>query len=145
MHDVTGHAGGCEPRRAPCLEPPEGRGRPDRPSGPLARARDPRLGARRLGWEGRASILDSGVETGHPLVGELESAVVISIGENDEVLAEEDVEGDVSGHGTACAGIVRSLAPECDISSVRVLGSTFTGSGAVLLGGSATRSSRVST
>jgi subtilisin family serine protease len=83
----------------------------------------------------RVCILDSGVETGHPLVGALESAVVISIGENDEVIAEEDTEGDVSGHGTACAGIVRALAPECSISSVRVLGSTFTGSGAVLLGG----------
>jgi len=83
----------------------------------------------------RVCILDSGVEAGHPLVGDLESAVVISIGENDEVVAEEDTEGDVSGHGTACAGIVRTLAPECSISSVRVLGSTFTGSGAVLLGG----------
>ena len=41
----------------------------------------------------------------------------------------------MSGHGTACAGIVRGLAPDCQISSVRVLGSTFTGSGAVLLGG----------
>ncbi len=71
----------------------------------------------------------------HPLVGELESAVAISIGENDEIVAEEDTEGDVSGHGTACAGIVRALAPDCSISSVRVLGSSFTGSGAVLLGG----------
>ncbi|MGH3137307.1 MAG: S8 family peptidase [Gaiellaceae bacterium] len=83
----------------------------------------------------RVCILDSGVEVGHSLVGDLESAVVISIGENDEVIAEEDTEGDVSGHGTACAGIVRALAPECSISSVRVLGSSFTGSGAVLLGG----------
>jgi subtilisin len=83
----------------------------------------------------RVCILDSGVETGHPLVGDLESAVVISIGEDDEVIAEEDTEGDVSGHGTACAGIVRALAPECGISSVRVLGSNFKGSGAVLLGG----------
>ena len=83
----------------------------------------------------RVCILDSGVEAEHPLVGELESAVVISIGENEEVVAEEDTEGDVSGHGTACAGIVRALAPECSISSVRVLGSTFTGSGAVLLAG----------
>ena len=83
----------------------------------------------------RVCILDSGVEAGHPLVGDLESAVVISIGENEEVIAEEDTEGDVSGHGTACAGIVRTLAPECSISSVRVLGSTFTGSGAILLGG----------
>jgi subtilisin family serine protease len=83
----------------------------------------------------RVCILDSGVDAAHPLVGELESAVVISIGEGDEVVAEDDDEGDVSGHGTACAGIVRRLAPECSISSVRVLGSTFTGSGAVLLGG----------
>jgi subtilisin len=83
----------------------------------------------------RVCILDSGVDATHPLVGELESAVVISIGTDDEIVAEEDVEGDVSGHGTACAGIVRRLAPEARISSVRVLGSSFTGSGAVLLGG----------
>jgi subtilisin len=83
----------------------------------------------------RVCILDSGVEVGHPLIGDLERAVVISIGDDEEVIAEEDTEGDVSGHGTACAGIVRTLAPECSISSVRVLGSTFTGSGAILLGG----------
>jgi subtilisin len=83
----------------------------------------------------RVCILDSGVDASHSLVGELESAVVISMGEDEEVVAEEDTEGDVSGHGTACAGIVRRLAPEARISSVRVLGSSFTGSGAVLLGG----------
>ena len=102
----------------------------------MARAGHPRLGPRRRHGTGvRVCILDSGVEATHPLVGELESAVVISIGEDDEVVADEDTEGDVSGHGTACAGIVRRLAPESRISSVRVLGSSFTGSGAVLLGG----------
>jgi len=83
----------------------------------------------------RVCILDSGVDATHPLVGELESAVVISVGEDDEILASEDEEGDLSGHGTACAGIVRAVAPEADISSVRVLGANFTGSGAVLLAG----------
>ena len=83
----------------------------------------------------RVCILDSGVDPSHPLVGELDSAVVISIGENEEVLATEDTDGDVSGHGTACAGIVRRLAPQARISSVRVLGASFTGSGAVLLAG----------
>ena len=83
----------------------------------------------------RVCILDSGVDASHPLVGELESAVVISIGADEEVIAEEDEQGDVSGHGTACAGIVRRLAPECSISSVRILGSGFKGSGNVLLGG----------
>jgi subtilisin family serine protease len=83
----------------------------------------------------RVCILDSGVDPNHPSVGELESAVAISIGENEEIVADKDMEGDVSGHGTACAGIVRRLAPDASISSVRVLGSSFTGSGNVLLGG----------
>ena len=83
----------------------------------------------------RVCILDSGVEADHPLVGGLEEAVTISVGEDDEVIVEEDTEGDVSGHGTACASIVRALAPDCAISSVRVLGANFTGSGGVLLAG----------
>jgi subtilisin family serine protease len=83
----------------------------------------------------RVCILDSGVDAAHPLVGELESAVVISLGEDDAIVAETDSDGDVSGHGTACAGIVRRLAPDAHISSVRVLGANFTGSGAVLLAG----------
>jgi subtilisin len=83
----------------------------------------------------RVCILDSGVDGGHPLVRGLESAVTISVDENDEVVAEEDAEGDLSGHGTACAGIVRAIAPGCALSSVRVLGAGFTGSGGVLLAG----------
>jgi subtilisin len=83
----------------------------------------------------RVCILDSGVEPSHPVVGELESAVVVSLDENEEPVVEEDTEGDVSGHGTACAGIVRSIAPDVALSSVRVLGAKFTGSGGVLLAG----------
>jgi subtilisin family serine protease len=83
----------------------------------------------------RVCILDSGVDAEHPSVGGLESAVVISLDESEETVVTPDEEGDVSGHGTACAGIVRSLAPDCRISSVRVLGSSFTGSGGVLLAG----------
>jgi subtilisin family serine protease len=80
-------------------------------------------------------ILDSGVESGHPLVGELDGAVAVSRDEEDEVSVSEDTEGDLCGHGTACAGIVRALAPECSLHSVRVLGAGFKGSGPVLLGG----------
>jgi subtilisin len=83
----------------------------------------------------RVCILDSGVQPDHRLVGELEGAVAISKGEEGEFLVEEDTEGDLSGHGTACAGIVRALAPECSLFSVRVLGAGFKGSGAVLLEG----------
>jgi subtilisin family serine protease len=80
-------------------------------------------------------ILDSGVEAGHPLVGDLSGAVTISVDDDENPVVEEDTEGDLCGHGTACAGIVRSIAPESELYSVRVLGAGFTGSGPVLLAG----------
>ena len=80
-------------------------------------------------------ILDSGVDAGHELVGEVSQAVAVSLDADGQAVIEEDTEGDLCGHGTACAGVVRSLAPECDIISVRVLGAGFTGSGDILLGG----------
>jgi subtilisin len=83
----------------------------------------------------RVCILDSGVERDHPRVGPVESAVAVSVGEGEKPVVAEDDEGDVCGHGTACAGIVRSLAPGCEIHSVRVLGPGFTGGGKVLLAG----------
>jgi subtilisin len=83
----------------------------------------------------RVCILDSGIESAHPMVGDVEGAVAFHRGEEDEVELEQDTEGDLCGHGTACAGIVRSLAPECSLFSARVLGAGFKGSGPVLLEG----------
>src|SRR3982750_1793531 len=83
----------------------------------------------------RVCILDSGVQPDHPLVGSLEGAVALRKTEEGEIVVEDDTEGDLCGHGTACAGIVRSLAPDCRLFSVRVLGAGFKGSGAVLLEG----------
>jgi subtilisin len=83
----------------------------------------------------KVCILDSGVERGHPLVGEPAGAVVITLGENGETIVSPDEDGDLCGHGTACAGIVHALAPEAEIHSVRVLGAGFTGSGETMLAG----------
>jgi subtilisin family serine protease len=83
----------------------------------------------------RVCILDSGVQPDHPLVGPLEGAVALRKTEEGEIVVEDDTEGDLCGHGTACAGIVRSVAPDCRLFSVRVLGAGFKGSGAVLLEG----------
>ena len=83
----------------------------------------------------RVCILDSGVQPDHSRVGQLEGAVALRKSEDGEIVVEDDTEGDLCGHGTACAGIVRSLAPECRLFSVRVLGAGFKGSGAVLLEG----------
>jgi len=81
----------------------------------------------------RVAIVDSGVDPDHPLVGAVQQAV--TIGDPDTVEVLPDTEGDLCGHGTACAGIVRSIAPDCEIVSVRVLGAGYTGSGPVLMAG----------
>jgi len=83
----------------------------------------------------RVCILDSGVEPSHPAVGPLAGAVAVVRRPDGEITIEEDEAGDLCGHGTACAGIVRSLAPECDLFSVRVLGAGYSGSGEILVAG----------
>jgi subtilisin family serine protease len=84
----------------------------------------------------RVCILDSGVEGGHPSVGEVQSSIAIVAREDGEPEAVQDDEArDVCGHGTACAGIVRALAPDCELHSVRVLGEGMTGSGELILAG----------
>jgi len=82
----------------------------------------------------RVCILDSGIERDHPLVGRVEEAVAVTV-DRDATTVVEDEEGDLCGHGTACAGIIRSLAPSCALTSVRVLGAGYTGSGPALLAG----------
>ena len=79
-------------------------------------------------------VVDSGVDAEHPLVGGVGRAVAIRI-EGDETHVEADEIGDVCGHGTACAGIIRSVAPDCELVSVRVLGEGFVGSGPALIEG----------
>ena len=84
----------------------------------------------------RVCVLDSGIELDHPLVGTVQRSVAVAKdGDGDGVVVADDDSGDLCGHGTACAGIIRSLAPECELTSVRVLGAGYTGSAAVLLGG----------
>jgi subtilisin family serine protease len=82
----------------------------------------------------RVCVVDSGVDP-HPRVGALQRAVRVRVGEEGEAVVDDDDAGDLSGHGTACAGIVRSLAPDCELISVRVLGEQATGTGNVLLAG----------
>ena len=79
-------------------------------------------------------IVDSGIEAGHPLVGELASARAV-VRSGDEIEVVEDETGDVCGHGTACAGIVRAIAPGCRLHSVRVLGAGAKGAGDLILAG----------
>lgn len=83
----------------------------------------------------RVCVLDSGVDPAHPLVGGVDRAwhVVPVPGRAPRV--EECQPGDTAGHGTACAGIIRSVAPRVSLSSVKVLLDGHTGSAAALLAG----------
>lgn len=74
----------------------------------------------------KVAVIDSGIEAGHPAVNGVNGYVSIE-GSGGEFITEPH--DDVFGHGTACAGIIRSLAPECELYSIRVLGPSLTGRG----------------
>ncbi|AUG78986.1 serine protease [Kitasatospora sp. MMS16-BH015] len=83
----------------------------------------------------RVCVVDSGVERDHPLVGPVDGSYVVLKDEDGTVRVEPTETGDSCGHGTACGGIIRRVAPECELYSVRVLGERFSGTGDVLLAG----------
>lgn len=109
-------------------------------SSPLPRAWPHRLD-RDWAWGGsdgagaRVAIVDSGIDGDHELVGGVQRAVALEKNEEGEVEVVPDRTGDVAGHGTACAGIVRRFAPGCELWSVRVLGPGSKGGARALLAG----------
>jgi subtilisin family serine protease len=83
------------------------------------------------------AIIDSGVEGDHPAVGgRLVRSVRVELDESGQPVVLDDPESvDVVGHGTACAGIIHSLAPGADLVSIRVLGPDNRGKGIVFAAG----------
>jgi subtilisin family serine protease len=87
-----------------------------------------------LGTGVRVCVVDSGVEDGHPLIGRVDGAWTVRKDASGTSVVATDAT-DTCGHGTACAGIIRRTAPECELYSVQVLGKGFGGTGDVLLAG----------
>lgn len=83
------------------------------------------------GRDVRVAIVDSGVEYDHPALGNcVRGGVMVeydSKAENNYRIKPDEKPSDMAGHGTACAGIVHSIAPEAEIYSVRVLGRNMGG------------------
>jgi len=82
----------------------------------------------------RVLVVDSGVDISHPLVGTVAGTFGV-IERDGRWVVEPEALDDRIGHGTACAGIIRKLAPECSLTSLRVLGGNSRGNGDALLAG----------
>jgi subtilisin family serine protease len=63
------------------------------------------------------------------------AAVTYEAGPPPSIHIAEGPHADLFGHGTGCAGIVRQLAPDCRLLSVRVLGKRLTGKTACITSG----------
>lgn len=83
----------------------------------------------------KVAVLDSGIDAAHPAVGGVQGYVAIRSTESDQFEYDAAPHTDLYGHGTACAGIIRSLAPDCELYSVRVLGEDLTGRGIIFAAG----------
>jgi subtilisin family serine protease len=81
----------------------------------------------------RVCLIDSGVDDRHPALAGSVPAYRLDDGEHGGYDVVPDDAGDVAGHGTACAGIIRSLAPGCELVSVRLLGRTMRARGDALV------------
>ncbi len=83
----------------------------------------------------KVAVIDSGIDAEHPAVGGRVSGYVAITDGPLGLLHETEPHEDSYGHGTACAGIIRSIAPECELYSVKVLGARLTGRGTTFAAG----------
>src|SRR5687767_1564544 len=81
------------------------------------------------------AIVDSGIDTNHPdLAGRICESVEARL-EDKRVVFDGSTSGDSAGHGTACAGIITSIAPAAELYSIKVLGAGGLGDGQAFLAG----------
>jgi subtilisin family serine protease len=84
----------------------------------------------------KVAIIDSGIDAAHPAVGEVNGYAALAWNaDNESVEVDENPHEDLFGHGTACAGIIRSLAPNVAVYSIRVLGADLRGKSLVFAEG----------
>lgn len=82
----------------------------------------------------KVAVIDSGIDVSHPAVGSVAGFVDV-INAPAGLVFDTTPHNDLFGHGTACAGVIRALAPDCELYSVRVLGPDLIGRGNALIAG----------
>jgi len=83
----------------------------------------------------RVGIIDSGLENDHPaLRGRVVENVAVEVTDDGPVVVPDEPV-DLFGHGTACGGIIVSLAPDVELVSIRVLGADLRGKGTAFAAG----------
>ena len=76
------------------------------------------------------AIVDSGVDGRHPATaGRLVRRLRVDLAGGDARIVDDPAADDLVGHGTACAGIIASVAPGAELVSIRVLGPDNRGKG----------------
>jgi uncharacterized NAD-dependent epimerase/dehydratase family protein len=71
------------------------------------------------GRSARVAVIDTGVDQTHPAVTSVACGVRLTVSESGAIVCAPDY-GDDYGHGTACAGIIQRVAPECSLMAIRV-------------------------
>lgn len=80
----------------------------------------------------RVAVVDSGIDSNHPKVGPIAGGVHLIAADDPEVLETSDSH-DTAGHGTACAGIIRSKAPDVQLFAVKIFDDSLSADGRALL------------
>ena len=78
----------------------------------------------------KVAVIDSGVDNDHPAIaGRVKGFSSFFEDANRQVQSNMAPHTDSFGHGTACADIIRRVAPDVDLYSVKVLGARLSGKG----------------
>lgn len=85
----------------------------------------------RTGRGVKVAVIDSGIEADHPAIAGTGGvhAYAEPVEREGGLDYRTDPHDDSCGHGTACAGIIRTIAPDVELLSVRVLGAEMSGTG----------------
>jgi subtilisin family serine protease len=78
----------------------------------------------------RVAVIDSGIDASHPALEgcvDVDGGIEVTLDDEGEIEIHEGAHTDAFGHGTACAGIIHSIAPAASVTSIRVLNERLAG------------------